>query len=71
MLRDPERPGVDWQGAEGKTAKNPSRPFFADGKTVGQQRQNAEQRCQEVGRKAVEHPDVTGGRYFTCEEDDD
>ena len=69
MLRDPDQPDVGWEDSEKELGDNPERPFYAPGKTLLQQRYNAEQRCQKIGRYAVEHPDVAGGQYFTCEEE--
>jgi hypothetical protein len=69
MLRDPENPDISWEDYQSNLEKHPDRPFYPPGITLSERRYNAEQRCQKIGRFAVEHPDLTGSTYFTCEED--
>jgi hypothetical protein len=68
--RDPDNPDLSWEDQKKLLADNPGRPFYVSGKTDKEQAAKAQERCDEDDRKAKAHSDVTGGTYWTCEEDE-
>jgi hypothetical protein len=68
--RDPENPELSWKDQEELLADNPGRPFYVSGETLEEQRDKAQERCDEDKREAKPHHDVAGRTYWTCEEDE-
>jgi len=69
LLRDPEKPEINWEDYQKFLESNPERPFYVPGQTFLEQFASAQERCDQYERRAQHHNDCTGGIYWTCEED--
>jgi hypothetical protein len=68
MLRDPDRPDLNWEDYEIEVQSNPDRPFYAPGNHEGERDAYARSRCAQIERDFAKFNDVTGGYYYTCVE---
>jgi hypothetical protein len=68
MLRDPDRPDLNWEDYEIEVQSNPDRPFYAPGETRAEKDIYARQRCGKIGRDADRYSDCTGSYYYVCVE---